>query len=157
MWSDVVMKSPMKARAYNNLGFAYEKRGFYNKALEHLTKAIDLNRLFDDAYYNRGNVYGKIGQYDLAIYDYTQTILINPLHINAYNNRGILVSFKKQYDEAIHDFTMALMINPYFADAYCNRGLTYLDKGIVDISDFQKACALGDSKGCALVKKYLNK
>jgi protein O-mannosyl-transferase len=157
MWSDVVMKSPMKARVHNNLGFAFEKRGLYNKALEHLTRAIALNLLFDEAYYNRGNVYYKIGQYDLAIYDYTQTIMINPLHVNAYNNRGILVSLKGNFDEAINDFNMALMINPYFANAYCNRGLTYLDKGIIDISDFQEACNLGDSKGCELAKKYRNK
>ena len=157
MWSDVVIKSPMKARAHNNLGFAFEKRGLYNKALEHLSRAIDLNLSFDDAYYNRGNVYCKIGRYDLAIYDYTQTIMINPLHVNAYNNRGILVSLKGNFDEAINDFNMALMIDPYFANAYCNRGLTYLDKGVIDISDFQAACNLGDSKGCGLVEKYSNK
>jgi protein O-mannosyl-transferase len=157
IWSDVVMKSPMKARAHNNLGFAFEKRGLYNKALEHLTRAISLNLVFDDAYYNRGNVYCKMGQYDLAIYDYTQTIMINPLHVNAYNNRGILVSLKGNYDQAINDFNMALMINPYFANAYCNRGLTYLDKGVIDISDFQEACKLGDSKGCGLFEKYRQK
>ena len=157
IWRDVVMKSPMKARAHNNLGMAYEKRGLYSKALEQLTKAIGLNLLFDDAYYNRGNLYCKIGLYDLAIYDYTQAIMINPLHVNAYNNRGVAVSLRGNFDDALHDFNTALMINPYFADAYCNRGLTYLDKGIIDISDFQQACNLGKAKGCELAKKYLNR
>lgn len=156
LWNDVVVKSPKKARGYNNLGFAYEKKGFYYEALENYNKAIIINPDFDDAYYNRANAYSKIGLYDNAIYNYTKAILINPSYVQAYNNRGAVYSLKGEIDKAIEDFSQSIYINPMFSEAYYNRALSYLDKGSVVISDFQIACSLGHNRSCeALRKKYL--
>jgi Flp pilus assembly protein TadD len=43
LWSDVVQKSPAKARPYNNLGHAYAMRGEWDHALQEFRIAAQLN------------------------------------------------------------------------------------------------------------------
>jgi protein O-mannosyl-transferase len=43
LWQDTVKKSPRKARAYNNLGYAYYLSGDLDKARKAYTKALELN------------------------------------------------------------------------------------------------------------------
>jgi tetratricopeptide (TPR) repeat protein len=43
LWEDTVLKSPNKARCYNNLGFAYELEGRYREAKEAYICASDLD------------------------------------------------------------------------------------------------------------------
>jgi tetratricopeptide (TPR) repeat protein len=153
LWNDVVQKSPRKARGYNNLGFAYEKKGFYKEAFENYQKAITIDPKFDDAYYNRANTYSKIGLYNQALVNYSQAIMINPLHAQAYNNRGVVYSLIGGIDASIEDFSQSIIINPNFSEAYFNRALSYRDKGIVDVFDLQVACKLGHRKSCETLNK----
>jgi tetratricopeptide (TPR) repeat protein len=155
LWSDVVKKSPKKARGYNNLGFAYEKAGLYAKALEKYNKAININAKFDDAYYNRANTYAKLGQYDNSIIAYTNVIMLNQRYANAYNNRGVVYSLVGEIDKAIEDFSQAIYINPMLSEAFYNRALSYQDKGLLDIPDFQQACNLGHSNSCETLKRLM--
>jgi len=55
-----------------------------------------------------------------------------------------------QYDRAI-------ALSPSLARAYSYRGIAYYKKGIIGraISDFQKACDLGDELGCENLHKAL--
>jgi tetratricopeptide (TPR) repeat protein len=154
MWSDVVSKSPRKARGYNNLGFAYGNAGLYDKAIENLTEAIRINPAFDDAYYNRGNIYAKLGQYNNAVRDYTSALAINQDYFNAYNNRGVVYSLMGEADRAIDDFSRSIALNPEFTEAYLNRALSYHDKGVVDVPDFRRACILGNMKSCEILQGY---
>ncbi len=42
LWEDVALKSPMKARVYNNLGYAYTLDGRFKEARDAYVKALTL-------------------------------------------------------------------------------------------------------------------
>ncbi|MDP2278847.1 MAG: tetratricopeptide repeat protein, partial [Nitrospirota bacterium] len=67
LWSDVVKKSPEKARAHNNLGVGFNKKGLPNEAISALKSALCLKPDYMDAYVNLGNSYIKMGLIDKAI------------------------------------------------------------------------------------------
>lgn len=51
-WKDAVMKSPAKARCYNNLGFAYELEGIYEDARDAYAHASGLDPFFKQSQIN---------------------------------------------------------------------------------------------------------
>ena len=138
LWADVILKSPGKARGYNNRGFGYFKKGHAISAIEDISKAIDIDQNLAEAYSNRGVIYSEIGYHELAIKDFTTEIAVNPNHVSAYYNRGLVYFKEGQYDKGIEDFTEAIKLNPQYIDAYNNRGLAYYKIGQIDnaIQDF---------------------
>jgi tetratricopeptide (TPR) repeat protein len=68
-----------------------EKNGEYKnpkKAIEHLTKAIEINPSDPTYYNNRGVVYNQIEQYKNATKDYDKSIKLNSKDGLVYQNRG---------------------------------------------------------------------
>ncbi|HXY62464.1 MAG TPA: tetratricopeptide repeat protein, partial [Nitrospirota bacterium] len=51
-------------------GFAYAIIGQYDKSLEDLNKAIELDQHFANAFFSRGNLYLKTGSTQLAVLDF---------------------------------------------------------------------------------------
>jgi len=125
LWTDVVSKSPGKARPYVNLGITYGDLHDYEKSLTYLSKAIEINPVFLYAYWNRGLTYDNMNQPYKAIADYSKAIEINPQYTDAYYNRGITYGKLEQWANAIADYSMAIAIDPNCAKAYNNRGVVY--------------------------------
>jgi hypothetical protein len=94
LWSDTVRKSPDAYIPHNGLGHAYLARGYVDKAIEHLTRAIKL-RSHPGAYINLGIAYQSKGLIDKAIEQYQIAIKLNPddpgAHINLVQGH-ILIS-----------------------------------------------------------------
>jgi tetratricopeptide (TPR) repeat protein len=69
----------------------------------------------------------------------------------AYYSRAHALSKAGRYREAIEDYSKVIALNyKEFSPTYIDRGLTYMKVGQVGLalSDFRKACALGDDFGC---------
>ena len=127
-YTKAIAADPNFARAYNNRGNAYNRKGLYDKALADLTKAIELAPEDPAALVNRGIAYKNKGQFDRAIEDYDDAIHFKPDMVQAYGNRGNAFSLKGLYDKAINDQTKSIAL----AEAGGNdRGLTlgYLNRG----------------------------
>jgi len=135
---------PSHAPAYNELGFAYAKRGDYDKAIANYNKALELDRCYDWALYNRGCAWYDQGKYDLAIDDYSKALECNPQYAEAYNNRGNARFQKEQYDEAFQDYTKAVELKPRYAIAHYNLGNAWCKKGQYRqaVDEFTKAVQL---------------
>ena len=138
LWTDVVSKSPHKARAITNLGIAYANRGQWESAIEEYSRAIQLDPKFPITLISRGLAYRSVGQLDKAIADYTNAIKIDSTNSISFNDRGICYIDQGETEKAIVDFTRAIVLDPAFTDAYSNRSASYqntgeLDKAIVDI------------------------
>jgi tetratricopeptide (TPR) repeat protein len=112
LWSDVISKSPHKARPYNERGLAYHDDRRYDAAIRDYTRAARLAPEYAGAYYNRGVTYQEQGAYAESIQDYSRAIKINPRYAYAYYNRGALYYADKNYDKAVLDFRRALRICP---------------------------------------------
>ncbi len=54
------------AKAYNNRGTAYARKGQYDQAISDFNKALEINPRDAPAYNNRGIAYYHKGQYDKA-------------------------------------------------------------------------------------------
>jgi len=148
-WSDVVKKSPDKARPYNNLGRAYLTNKTFQQAIPFLKEALRLNPYFSFAHYNLGIAYQGIGLCDEAITEYrkalygTKQIYFAEVH----NNMGVCYFAEGRTDTAIEEFKKAVEINPYFSDAHFNLGIAYRSKGLYTLADEQMKKAKSMEKG----------
>ena len=61
----------------------------YQKAVDHLTEAMNIMPPSAETYYNRGRAYYQLGEIDLAIQDYDEAIKLRPHFAEAYDNRGL--------------------------------------------------------------------
>ena len=120
----------------------------FEKALDDLQKAIELDPNNYIAYNNRGYVYlmyvqdtewswstGKDIGYNpsellyKALADFNKAIELDPNYSSAYNNRGVVYHRQGKYRLAIKDFTKAIELNPNYAVVYENRSQTYWKLG----------------------------
>jgi tetratricopeptide (TPR) repeat protein len=94
LWSDVITKSPHKARPYNNLAMAYFKRGQYDRALE--TASLGFQNV-DDSSARRsfrqlmGQLYLQLHEYEQALAAFRDTAMTEDKGQAsiAYNNVGV--------------------------------------------------------------------
>lgn len=113
------------AEFYTSLTFQNERD--YPKAIEHYSRAIELNPRLVEAYNNRGIAYRAIDEVDRAIADYDKTIELNPKYTGAYYNRGVAyIDDKGEVDRAIADFSKAIDLNPKYAEVHYYRGICWL-------------------------------
>ena len=67
LWSDVVKKSPNKARPYSHLGAALDKKGRHKDALAIYDKALRIEPNFAKIYNLKGLVFAKLGKTNVAV------------------------------------------------------------------------------------------
>ena len=148
LWSDVITKSPHKARPYSNRGSLIEDEKQLPMAIADFDKAIAINPKYPEPYFNRGNTYRKIKENDKAIADYLKFIALNnqykvgnELLRNAYYNLGICYFNMKLWDNAIAANTEALKLDSNYVQAYINRGVAYANNRQFEkaITDYNKA------------------
>lgn len=125
LWTDVVRKSPHKARPHISLAIAYIQEDRYDEALVHLDQAIALDPGAYKAYNNRGLVYSKKGLFKEAVEEYGKAIQLAPDNPVAYSNRGDVYRELGLGEAAHADYDRAIRINPLYAQAYINRGVFF--------------------------------
>jgi len=89
LWSDVVKKFPNKARPYNNLASACEKRGLIDQAILLARKSIALNPNLAEPHNNLGICYLDKGWGDKAAAEFKHAIRINPNLAQVRSNLGL--------------------------------------------------------------------
>jgi len=90
LWTDVLDKSPNKARGHNNLGIYYHQSKSYEQAVRELKEALRLEPHYYDAHFNLGVVYQKIGLHNQAIVQYREALHPKPKDLDkpiVYENK----------------------------------------------------------------------
>lgn len=154
-FTNVVRLNPNDDRAYYNRGNALALKKFYEQAIEDYSRAIAINPEKAYLYYSRGLTYQeKKEYYDKAIDDFQQAIKINPEDKKAYCFLGITHYKKQDYRKAQKYFGEAIFIDPNYAEAIAGRGQAYLRSGKMGkaLSDFKKACDMGEDTGCTMLE-----
>jgi protein O-mannosyl-transferase len=126
LWTDIIKKSPHKARPWASRSKVYFMKGEYDNALADLNKALAINPNYLDALNNRGLVYLEMKKYDEALTDFNDALKINPDFLLVKNNRGIVYRERGEYEKAITEFNQMINANPNFLSVYNNRGAVYL-------------------------------
>jgi tetratricopeptide (TPR) repeat protein len=106
---------------------------FYNPAIKHFQRAIELDPKFARAYDNRGLCYYYQNQNDLAVADFRKAIELDlgSAHPSPwpYLNLGIVQQFLNQIPESEKNIREALRLDPSFAKAHFQLGTILEDKG----------------------------
>ncbi|MEH2535567.1 tetratricopeptide (TPR) repeat protein [Bradyrhizobium sp. AZCC 1588] len=118
--------------------------GGFEKAIERLNQAIELDPDNPHFRLNRGSAYAGNRQFDKAIEDYDRAIAIDPSSSLAFLARAEAYVRMADYEHAIEDFGEAIRLFPGNARAYLTRGTTYANKREYDraIEDLDQSIKL---------------
>ena len=144
LWSDIVKKSPNKARPYNNLGVALNDKGLAEKAIIEIKKALMLKPNFVNARVSLGNAYFNKGLPDMAIVEYRNALRLKPDYAGVYVNIGNIYIKKGLIDKAIDAYTETLRLKPDNVRARVNLASAYGLKGFTEeaITEYKIALEL---------------
>ena len=107
LWSDVVEKSPNKARPHDYMGIAKYKSGLINDAIKHYNLAINIDPEYPYPYINLGICYFDKRDVDGAIAQFSRAIQLSPSNADAHYNLGIAYGRKGLYQEAFREIKIA--------------------------------------------------
>lgn len=83
-YTNLISRNKMYFQAYYNIGAIYlDAKRNYPKAIEYLTKTIEINNQFPPAYFARGYAFTKIGEKQKAVDDYKNCLRLDPDYSDA--------------------------------------------------------------------------
>jgi len=129
LWNDAVAKSPLSARAHDNLGLAWMGIKKYDLALDEFNKTLDINPQYYLAYYNAGVIYQLQGDLERARWAYEESLKISPGYFRSYYNVGIVYKKIGALDKAVSSYEKAIALDPRHPFVYNNLGVILIDKG----------------------------
>ena len=131
-------------RQQYNAGLVAMKNGNVREALQHFTRAAEMNPNEYKYFNDRGVAYKRLGDLEKALADYNKSLEINPHYTNALNNRGVVYLEQGHYDQALTDFNEALKYGGLEGKIFTNIGIVKAAKGDYRsaIKDFDNAVSL---------------
>ena len=113
------------------LGFALERRGKANEAIEHYRTSLKISPQQIDVHYNLALALASRGDLEEAVEQYREVLRIDPNDYQAYNNLGNLFYKSEKLDDAIQCYEQAIRIKPGHALAHNNLGAALIRKGMI--------------------------
>lgn len=113
LYTDIVSRSPNKARPHNNLGDALKKAGRFEEAGAHFERALALQPDYPDALNNLATIYNSYGRRDEALQLLFQALALNPGHLQARSNLAITFYEKGMLLEASQQYAIIFKLAPY--------------------------------------------
>lgn len=125
LWSDVVAKSPMKARGWTELGILYVNRLDPARAIPLLERAVNLNPDYYLAQVWLGRALVQNGERDRALYHYIVTTRLAPGFSQGWELAGRLLLEKGQAGEAVYYLGRAQELDPegFVSQGHLQRAL----------------------------------
>ena len=160
LYESVLLANSAHADAWHMRGLLCAQAGENEKAVELISKAIELNGTKSAYFNNRGLALQKLNCLPEAMADFQKAIALEPGLAEAHCNQGNVLMGWHRHQEALGCFDRAIEIQPDYADAYFNRGNVYA--AMLDIpnacQNYDQALALNPndvdvkfSKGNALL------
>ena len=129
LWTDVVKKSPNKARPHLNLGESLSELERFDESLDHYLAAIRIKPDYTKAYINVGNAMQRQERTDEAINYYREAIRLGPSFAAVHNNLGNILAKQNKIQEAIYHYTEALRLEPDSAGTHYNLAIALDSQG----------------------------
>ena len=129
LWSDVVEKSPNKARGYHNLGFLLAEKGRLDEALPYFEKAIAIRPGLWIAYDNVGTLLTEAGRTEEALAYFKKAIELKKDFVPGYNRLANALISLERYSEAEGYLEEALKIDPRSYSTLSNMGFLLAQTG----------------------------
>ncbi len=106
---------PSYSRAYSNLGYALNRLGQYEEAIDILDEGIPRTTekfLLHSMYDSRGFAKSNLTKYPQALDDFNRAVQLNPRNPRALSHRAETLALMEKYTEAYTDVLMALKVDP---------------------------------------------
>lgn len=97
--------------AYNQLAYAYDETGDFEKSIWAINKYISLAPDEANPYDSRGELYAYNGKLDQAIASYRKAVEIKPDFYSSWENLGTMLIFKGDYTQAKQCYEKLLASN----------------------------------------------
>lgn len=108
---------PTNKTIYFNIGYFYQKRNEFDKALTFYDLALKVDPDNDGIYYNKGYILTEKKEYDLAIDMFTKSIEKNQNSYVALFARGYIYELQNKFDLAFSDYSTVLILQPAYKPA----------------------------------------
>jgi len=119
---------PLYKLAYNQLAYAYNDAGDFEKAIQAINKYISIAPNEANPYDSRGEIYANNGKIELAIESYKKAVEIKPDFHESWNKLAELYANNGQIDPAIESHRKVLEIRPDRFESLEQMGHLYLFK-----------------------------
>ena len=123
-------KVTQRAHAELYVGRTDQSEKRYKQAIEHYTKAIQLDPQMARAYYNRGNAESNLANYEEALKDYSKAIQLDPYYSESFFNRANANADLCRFQAAIDDYDEATRLGS--KNALFNKGNILIVIGCFD-------------------------
>ena len=126
----------------------------FDKSIELLTRALELDPAYKLAVVTRGTAFLKQGKLQQALADFDRAIELDPQHAGAYHKRGLVLEKLGKSEDAIREFDQAIELNPEYGAAYFSRATlhTKLSNADAALEDMQMVTHLGNRN----LESYMN-
>lgn len=144
LWSDVVAKSPRKARPRFNLANALLRRRAADEAVRQYLVALEIRPAYPEALGNLGGAYVMLREYDQAIRVLREALSLSPNLNVARVNLGSAYLNRGEPGAAIQEFRAALEARPDDVPVLSMLGAAYTQVGNLDdaIAALERAVTL---------------
>ena len=122
LYREIVRVDPHHADARHLLGVTAHQRDQHVAAVDHITKAIQLDNASALYHSNLGASYRALGDLNSAIDSFREAVRISPEFFGAHYNLGMALQARDEFEQAITCYQEAIRIEPAFFDAYNNLG-----------------------------------
>lgn len=129
LWSKTVQTAPQVARARNNLGVAYLRRGELTRSELELEAAVQIKPDLAIAHGNLGKIYLDRGELERAERELQSAIRLKENEVIPRLWLGAVFLRQERLPEAEQQFRAALARPPYDAYAYNNLGILFAKNG----------------------------
>lgn len=128
----ILSKNASDYRAYFLMGKAQKILNQPEKAIEALSKAIEIKNDMADLFLLRSGLLAGQKQYDQALEDINTAITLAPEEENAYIQRGAIFEATGNTKAALQDYTTVVELNPFHEQAYLETGRILLAQNLTD-------------------------
>jgi serine/threonine protein kinase/tetratricopeptide (TPR) repeat protein len=128
-------------------GVVYNGTGQYDKAVQELQRATQLEPTNDDAFRGLASAYQRLGKWDEAEQTYKRAIDLRPQYFGGYAYLGSFYFNRARYEDAARMFGDQIAVAPDNRQGYSNLGAVYLNQGRYSdaIPQFQRSVVLQPS------------
>ncbi len=121
LYTDIVSRSPDKARPHNNLGDALKKAGKFEEAQMHFERALAIQPAYPDALNNLATMYTSSGRREEALQLLSQTLSLDPRHLQARSNLAMILYEQGLLLEMSQQYAIIIQLAPYSKEAVFAR------------------------------------
>jgi protein O-mannosyl-transferase len=143
LWEDNVRKSPNKARAHFNLGFAYYAQGRPELALREFERTAQLQPPTAELLLDWGLALDQLNQPERALGKLQEAARLRPT-AHVYSQIGMMYGKLSRWPEALDALATAQKLDPAFPYTYVNLGKVHMLTGELQtaVGDYRRALEL---------------